>query len=262
MHARGDDPPIFKIGDDQLKNVEAFMYLGSTLNRRGTIDDDVQRRLGLASVSFGKLSGRVFLSRDLKLSTKIAVYKAVCLSVLLYAGETWVPYRKHIKLLEKFHIRCLQTMLGIRWWHRVPRRRAGINSLESILTQRQLRWAGHVIRMPDNRLPRRVMYSELTLGCRGVGAPQKRYKDRLKHCLRACDIPPEQLEARAEDRYEWRRTSSRTAAIFNDKYDELANERQDRRNRPQDPANLVHICDVCDRACAPRIGLISHRRTH
>ena len=97
MHARGDDPPIFKIGDDQLKNVEAFIYLGSTLNRRGTIDDDVHRRLGLASASFGKLSGRVFLSRDLKLGTKIAVYRAVCLSVLLYAGETWVPYRKHIK---------------------------------------------------------------------------------------------------------------------------------------------------------------------
>ena len=168
MHARGDDPPIFKI-DDQQKNVEAFIYLGSTLNRRGTIDDDVHRRLGLASASFGKLLGRVFLSRDLKLSTKIAVYKAVCLSVLLYAGETWVPYRKHIKLLKKFHIRCLQTMLGIRWWHRVPhveiRKRAGIDSLESILTQRQLRWVGHVVRMPDNQLPRRVMYGELTLGC-------------------------------------------------------------------------------------------------
>ena len=143
-------------------------------------------------------------------------------------------------------------MLGVRWWHRVPhveiRRRAGIDSLESILTQRQLRWAGHVIRMPENRLPRHVMYGELTLGRRGVGALRKRYKDRLKNCLRTCDIPPEQLKARAEDRYEWRRTCSRAATVFNDKYDELANVRQDRRHRPQYPANLVHICDVCDRA--------------
>ena len=157
-------------------------------------------------------------------------------------------------------------MLGIRWSLRVPhveiRRRAGIDSLESILTQRQLRWAGHVIRMPENRLPRRVMYGELTLGRVGVGPPRKRYKDRLKHCLRSCYIPPEQLETRAEDRYEWRMTCSRAATVFNDKYDELANVRQDRRHRPQDPANLVHIFDVCDRACASRIGLISHRRTH
>ena len=127
-------------------------------------------------------------------------------------------------------------MLGIRWSLRVPhveiRRRAGIDSLESILTQRQLRWAGHVIRMPENRLPRRVMYGELTLGRRGVGAPRKRYKDRLKHCLRSCYIPPEQLETRAEDRYEWRMTCSRAATVFNDKYDELANVRQDRRHRP------------------------------
>ena len=120
-------------------------------------------------------------------------------------------------------------MLGIRWWPRVPhveiRKRAGIDSLESILTQRQLRGAGHAIRMPDNRLPRRVMYGELTLGRRGVGAPRKRYKDRLKHCLTACDIPPKELEARDEDRYEWRMTCSRAATVFNNKYDELANVR-------------------------------------
>ena len=138
-------------------------------------------------------------------------------------------------------------MLRIKWWHRVPhveiRKRPGIDSLESILAQRQLRWAGHVIRMPDNRLPRCVMYGELALELMYgelVGAPRKRFKDLLKHCLRACDLPPEQLEVIAEDKSEWRVTCSRAATVFNDKYDELANERQAQRHRPQDPANLVY----------------------
>ena len=136
---RGEEPPNFHIADAALRNVEDFRYLGSILNSKGNIDDEIHRRLGLASASFGQLSARVFHSRDLKLSTKVAVYKAVCLSVLLYASEGWVPYRRHLKLLEKFHIHSLQSMMGLKWWHKVPHVeiswRAGIDSLESILTQ-------------------------------------------------------------------------------------------------------------------------------
>ena len=35
------------------------------------------------------------------------------------------------------------------------------DSAEHLLLQRQLRWLGHVIRMPSNRLPRRLLYGEL-----------------------------------------------------------------------------------------------------
>ena len=79
--------------------------------------------------------------------------------------ETWVPFRRHIRLLECFHIRRLQLILGIRWWHKVThseiRSRTGIPSIESMLLHRQLRWLGHVIRMPDGRLPHRVPYGQL-----------------------------------------------------------------------------------------------------
>jgi len=45
--------------------------------------------------------------------TKVAVYTAVCISIL-YGCESWTPCRHHIKALESFHISSLQRILGLR----------------------------------------------------------------------------------------------------------------------------------------------------
>ena len=74
--------------------------------------------------------------------------------------------------------------------------KAGITPAEHLLLQRQLRWLGHVIRMPDNRLPRRL----LTVGQRSVGRPKKRFIDHIKANLLKCNIKPSDLEALASDR--------------------------------------------------------------
>jgi len=154
----------------------------------------------------------VFFNRNLTVSTKVAVYKAICLSILLYGCESWIPYRRHIKAPEAYHVRCLQSILGIRWWHRKThteiRETAKLESVELLLLQRQLRWLGHVIRMPSNRLPRRLLYGELQLGQRPVGRPKLRYSDHIKSVLRKCNIPESQLEALAEDRVLWSLTSA------------------------------------------------------
>ena len=68
-----------------------------------------------ASSFFGRLSKRVWQSHSLRLSTKIQVYRAIVVPTFLYGAETWVLYRKQIRLLERFHRRCLRSILGIRW---------------------------------------------------------------------------------------------------------------------------------------------------
>ena len=47
--------------------------------------------------------------------------------------------------------------------------RAGIPTVESTLLHRQLRWLGHVVRMPHSRLPHCVLYGQLKLGRKSVG---------------------------------------------------------------------------------------------
>jgi len=93
-------------------------------------------------------------------------------SILLYRCESWIPYRRHVKALEAYHICCLQSILGIRWWHSKTHieicNSVKLESVDNLMLQRQLWWLGHDIRMPSNRLPRRLLYGEL-LGQRPVG---------------------------------------------------------------------------------------------
>ena len=58
---------------------------------------------------------RVWQSHSLRLSAKIQVYRAVVVPTLLYGVEIWVLYRKQIRLLERFHQRCLCFTLDIKW---------------------------------------------------------------------------------------------------------------------------------------------------
>ena len=233
--------------------------------------DDIQRRVNLASAAFGRLSHRVFLNRDLTTKTKMMVYNAICISTLLYGSEAWVTYRRHIRTLERFHISCLMRILRLHWQQRVPhaeiRRRAGCYSIETILAARQLRWTGHVIRMPANRLPRRVLYGELAVGGRSVGRPFKRYSDTVKTSLKKSNIDPADLETAATDRTTWR-VACRTGAAFQQaELDQAAAERRARRHAaaaapPTTTPDPAFRCPTCGRQCRSRIGLHSHRRTH
>ena len=107
--------PHISIDGTNLNAVEHFTYLGSVISSDATVSKDLDNRLSKASSSFGRLSKRVWQSHSLRLSTKIQVYRAVVVPTLLYGAETWVLYRKQIRLLERFHQHCLHSIRGIKW---------------------------------------------------------------------------------------------------------------------------------------------------
>ena len=76
------------------------------------IDDDIGDRLGKgkAGAAFGRLTKRLWDDHGIRLSTKIAVYRAVVLTTLLYGCESWTLHRLHILKLDQFHLICLRKI--------------------------------------------------------------------------------------------------------------------------------------------------------
>ena len=77
-----------------------------------------------------------------------------------------------------------------------------------VLKLAQLRWTDHVIRMPDERLPKKIFYGELQEGGR-----KRRYKDTLKASLKDFDLPSGSLEQTAQERSKWRGLINKGAAL-------------------------------------------------
>ena len=195
------------------------------------------------------------------------MYRAVVLTTLLYGSESWVTYSHHLRLLERFHQRCLRTILNIHWSDYVTNvevlEQAEITSIEAMLLKSQLRWAGHVSRMEDHRLPKIVLYGELSTGHRDRGAPKKRYKDSLKKSFGACHINHHQWSTLAADRDTWRRTVHQAVCSFEDSRTVKLRERRRKRKEKAASAavpNLTFNCSRCGRTCLSRIGLVSHQR--
>ena len=180
--------PTITVNGQKLQVVDKFTYLGSTLSRAVHIDDEVTARTAKASVAFGRLRTNVWERNGIRLDTKLKVYKAVVLPTLLYACETWTVYQRHAKKLNHFHLSCLRKLLKIRLQDKIPDtevlKKAKMQSVHTLLKLAPLRWTGHVTRMPDERLPKKVLYGELQEGKRSQGAKRNATKTPLKPRLR------------------------------------------------------------------------------
>jgi len=58
--------------------------------------------------------------------------------------------------------------------------------------------------MPGSRLPKQLIYGELSKGKRSAGGQKKRYKDSLKVSVKSFGICDNTWESLAKNRCEWR----------------------------------------------------------
>ena len=157
------------------------------------IDDDVNARIAKASAEFGRLSGSIWDQIGIRLDTKLKVYRSVVLPTLLYACETWTVYQRHAKRLNHFYASCLRKLLKIKWQDRIPDTESWKGQGYRVYMA-QLRWTGHVTRMPNERLPKKFLYGELQAGKRSHSGQKKRHKYILKASLKDFNIPTESWE--------------------------------------------------------------------
>ena len=259
--------PEITIGDHTLGVTETFTYLGSKISSNLSLDAELNARIGKASATMAKLSKRVWENKKLTISTKVKVYHACVLSTLLYGSEAWTLYSSHERKLNTFHMRCLRRLLGITWQDRIRNedvlKRAGTWSMQCILTQRRLRWLGHVCRMDDGRIPKDLLFGELATGTRPTGRPNLRFKDTCKRDLRDCGINPADLQSASSNRSSWRiatRVGSRQAEERKTILRRKKKEERKQGSRTKIDCVPEYTCTRCGRACHSRIGLYSHSR--
>ena len=188
--------------------VNQFTYLGSTITTDGTDDLDVQMRIRKAGNAFGCLRKSIFSSCSIGYSsTKGKVYCSFILPILLYAAECWCLSEKLLKLLSNFHNQCLRVMCHtnrfLAWQNRLSIsdlcQKLSLESINTYITKKQLQWVGHVVRMPWNRLPRKMLTCWVR-SKRPRGCPKFTYGRSVKKLLKRVGIDKMDWYVFASDR--------------------------------------------------------------
>ena len=191
--------------------VAQFCYLGCLLTRDCSDDADVQSRIDKAAGAFGSVRKEVFSNQNVCFGAKLLIYEGLILAMLLYGSECWCLTEKLYHKLRLFHARCSRSICRVTrkhtWKHRISTdkllARVGLRTIESYINRRQLQWAGHVLRMPFERLPRKMLTCWVA-SPRPRGCPQFTYGRGLYKALRRADIDKNSWTALAMDRDKWR----------------------------------------------------------
>ena len=193
------------VDGNKLNSVLEFTYLGSTISNDGCIDDEIQRRMAKATASFGRLRQRLWNNHHVSMRVKGKIYRAI-----LYGAEAWTVYRPQVKKLHAFMMRHLRSIMRKTWMDKVTNKeileRTGLPSMEDLLIRKNLWWTGHLMRMSPDRLPKQVLYSQLSSGQRNRGRPRLRFKDTIKRNLKLRDIQIDSWTSLSQQRDKWRVT--------------------------------------------------------
>jgi hypothetical protein len=198
-------------GTKPLECTAQFQYLGSTLTSTSEATREIRRRTGLAAALFGTM-GRTWDSRQLRTATKLRLYRALILSVMLYNAETWAPSKADIDILEGLHFRCLRRIVSRRevdGSYHIRKaevyKAAGMGTMVEILRSRRLCWLGHMFR-GDAEDPAYVyLHNMVTIG-NGGGVRKGKWLQLAEEDLAAMRLTWQQARVRAVDRSLWKRT--------------------------------------------------------
>ena len=169
------------VRDTELEVVTEFQYLGSIFSADNSIDRELSNRITKAGYAWHSLKvAKVWSSSKLSLYTKLQFFTCIVLSILLYGCETWTIIDRHVSRLRVFQLKCLRGICGISLLSHITNeavlKRCDMVYVDKEIQYRRLRWLGHVGRMADDRLPKRLLFSQVS-GQRPVGRPRLMWND-------------------------------------------------------------------------------------
>ena len=198
-----ENPLPMTLNGEELKNVDHIKYLGSVIDKDGTIDKDVDLRVQAAWSSWRKLT-EVRYDRKIHLRLKTKVYEAIIRPALTYGSECWAKKVTNKRTIATTEMRMLRGILGVSRGEHMRneeiRRILHITPIDEVIRSDRLRWFGHVQRRDANCVTRRVMNLAIP-GTRRRGRSQKTWHQQIKDDMMGVGVTHDV----ALDRNEWRR---------------------------------------------------------
>ncbi|KAK3546787.1 hypothetical protein QTP86_001620 [Hemibagrus guttatus] len=168
-----------RLQGEEVKKVQEFKYLGSTVQSNGECGKEVKKRVQAGWNGWRKVWG-VLCERKISARIKGKVYRTVVRAAMLYGLETVSLRKRQESELEVAELKMLRFSLGVTRLDRIRneyiRGTAHVGRLGDKVREARLRWFGHVQRRESEYIGRRMLDMELP-GRRQRGRPKRRSVD-------------------------------------------------------------------------------------
>ena len=104
----------WQIDGETMETVRDFTFLGSIITVDGDCSHEIKRHLLLGRKAVKNLD-RVFKSRDITLSTKVRLVKAMVFPVVMYGCESWTIKKAEHQRTDAFELWCWRRHSRVPW---------------------------------------------------------------------------------------------------------------------------------------------------
>ena len=109
--ARKSEECEVKIGEETIEQVDAMKYMGVMISSDGSVEKEVEARIGSATQVIGGLSEIVLRRKELSRNTKLKVMNATMMPTLLYGSETWSLSKKQQSRIQATQMNAIIEVL-------------------------------------------------------------------------------------------------------------------------------------------------------
>ena len=170
----------WQIDGKTVKTVADFIFLGSTITADGDCSHEIKRCLLLGRKVMTNLDS-ILKSRDITLSTKVHLVKAMVFPVVMYGCESWTVKKAERRRIDAFELWCWRSLLTVSW----TARRSSQSILKEIspgcslegLLKLKLQYFGHLMQRADSFV--KTLMLGKTEGRRRRGRQRMRWLDGI-----------------------------------------------------------------------------------
>ena len=144
----------WEIDGETVETVADFILGGSKITADGDCSHEIKRHLLLGRKVVANLDS-ILKSRDITLSTKVCLVKAMVFPVVMYGYESWTIKKTERRRIDAFELWCWRRLLRVPWTARrsnqsILKEISPGCSLEGLMLKLRLQYFGHLMRRDDS----------------------------------------------------------------------------------------------------------------